>query len=731
VSTEIEAKFIVPDGKTFEALKTTSVLASFSLTPGRLFSVHDRYLDTPGGALRAAGYACRRREQEGGIIMTLKAIRTSSDPLAAAIHRRQELEVHLPADAPPALWPPGEARETALAVVRGEPLEALVDIRQERFLREVFDGERRVAALSLDIVEAARGDGLERVLELEIELSPEGTEADLAGLAGWVSSHYRLLPSLQSKLERALALREPEGFSPGGAGPAARRVRAAHPREETITLAAPEGLTREALLGELAAMGYRSRVRASREVSEVFFDSHDGALLRKGYLLAHSLDDGRWRLRKGERVEAEQEHDGESVPAAGDVPDEISRLTGARVKIPFLKGSLRETEYWLHGTTARPLRLVLGAWSLVSPVHEAGPREVLLVSARGSPLATSLPYLLTLLRERFQCREPQGTLLEQGLARLGLPVPGARIPDRFVVSAQDAVPGACRKILAGEAWRMRASLAGARGDLDIEYVHLLRVATRRARFAVRLFAALFPAEAEQGLRAELAWIAGLLGTVRDLDVMLDGLGRQVALLDAPAGFQEAVRAQLLLRRAPAHDALAAALGSERFTGLLALLESPPGAVAGEGTMNVRRFAEGRVGKAMARLGHWTGRPASGLVDADLHRLRILFKRLRYTCEFFRPLFPRELGELVNACISFQDCLGALQDAAVASAILQDLAANAALGASPGFLMSLGALVQLQRDTRQVKRGEFLERWGSVGQLSAQWQSIRGMREKSR
>jgi len=63
VSTEIEAKFIVPETETFHALEAAPVLAGFSLLPGMLVSVHDTYMDTPGRALRAAGYACRRRSR--------------------------------------------------------------------------------------------------------------------------------------------------------------------------------------------------------------------------------------------------------------------------------------------------------------------------------------------------------------------------------------------------------------------------------------------------------------------------------------------------------------------------------------------------------------------------------------------------------------------------------------------------------------------------------------------
>jgi CHAD domain-containing protein len=725
VSTEIEAKFIIPDRETFEALKAGSALGGYRLEPGRLVPVNDTYLDTPGRALLAAGYACRRREQEGGIIMTLKG----TAPAAGAVHRREELEVRLAGDSPPAQWPPGEARDTALAVARGEPLEALFHLHQERFVSAAFDGERRVATVSLDTVEVTHGAARQGYRELEIELAPDGAEADLAALASWVEGHYRVLPSPRSKFERALEIVEAESVRP----PSQRRARGARqpaPREESISLEAPPGLSEEGLLRELSAMGYAPRQRGRKNSTEVFFDSHEGALFRKGYVLGHSFENHTWRLLKGETVEAEQAFESTTPPAEGEIPAAVSRLTGSRVSIPFLQGALQETEYWLRGFAARPLRLFVRSWTFNSPFQEVAPQECLSLTARGVPQATGLSYFVTLLRERMQCGTPAGTVLEQGLVRLGLPVPGASIPAAFLVVAQDTLSSACGRILGGEAWRMRANAAGALHDLDIEFVHVMRVATRRARFAVRLFAPFLPPDAGPTLRAELAWIAGLLGEARDLDVFLAGLSKQLSLLDAPSDFEEAIRDRLARMRARAQESLAAAVRSDRFARLLASLEHPVAFQNELGAeVSVRRLAARRVDKAFAKLGRWTGRPTESLADADLHALRILFKRLRYTCEFFRPLFSREIGGLIGTCVAYQDCLGALQNSAVALALLQGIAEESSSEASPGFLLALGALIQLQRDLRRAQRGEFLGLWESAADIGARWKRIRDLGER--
>ena len=58
---------------------------------------------------------------------------------------------------------------------------------------------------------------------------------------------------------------------------------------------------------------------------------------------------------------------------------------------------------------------------------------------------------------------------------------------------------------------------------DGENVHDTRVAVRRFRTVLRVFADCFDAAAATGLDADLAWYAGLLGDVRDHQVLRDHL----------------------------------------------------------------------------------------------------------------------------------------------------------------------------------------------------------------
>jgi inorganic triphosphatase YgiF len=199
---EIEAKFVLPDMDAFQRLQTVDRLAGFALSAGRVKQVRDTYLDTVGRLILSAGYACRRREQSEGILITLKGLGGAQN----AVHRREELEIWIPSDLPPAQWPPGPARERALQLIGPAPLLPLFELQQTRTVRLMTQDERLVAELSLDDVYVKAGNREQAYLEMEVELKPQGTEDDLAGIVACLRDEWKLKPEPLSKFERALAL---------------------------------------------------------------------------------------------------------------------------------------------------------------------------------------------------------------------------------------------------------------------------------------------------------------------------------------------------------------------------------------------------------------------------------------------------------------------------------------------------------------------------------------------
>lgn len=304
------------------------------------------------------------------------------------------------------------------------------------------------------------------------------------------------------------------------------------------------------------------------------------------------------------------------------------------------------------------------------------------------------------------------------------------LPAHLHLRPDDPLTVAARKIVAQHTAQMRGNLQGALDDLDPEYLHDLRVAVRRLRSALRLLPDVMGRRRCGALRAELGWIGRILGAVRDLDVFILNLQAQTERLAEAGAITGLLVEEVRRQRAPARRALVAALGSRRFTSLvdrLDTLAASPAPRRSRGSLAVPVIEAAPVllqtaQKRVLKLGRTIG---PGSPATDLHRLRILFKRLRYTCEFFREAFADPasgadpLAEYIRAMVRFQDCLGEHQDAVVAMTRIQDLAKDLIRrGAlSPDQWLDLGGLIQVQREIAQDRRGRLRELWARFDRRS--------------
>ncbi|GIF06528.1 CYTH and CHAD domain-containing protein [Actinoplanes siamensis] len=208
--------------------------------------------------------------------------------------------------------------------------------------------------------------------------------------------------------------------------------------------------------------------------------------------------------------------------------------------------------------------------------------------------------------------------------------------------------------------------AARRGEEDA--VHKMRVATRRLRSTLKTFRRWFPAEGTADLGGELRWLAGVLGAVRDPQVLegklLSGL-RDAGPDFAPTA--QRIRAALEQRVTKGREDLAEALDSDRYLDLLdridALVDRPvPG--AGNPAKRVRKIlakADGRLDTALA----------DG-VDEELHDARKRYKQARYAVEVLAPYSGKSAKRLVKALTDLQDGLGAHQDSRVARETLREI-----------------------------------------------------------
>jgi CHAD domain-containing protein len=241
---------------------------------------------------------------------------------------------------------------------------------------------------------------------------------------------------------------------------------------------------------------------------------------------------------------------------------------------------------------------------------------------------------------------------------------------------------------------LRDNDSGVRGG-DPEAVHDMRVAVRRLRSTLRTFRPVLDRARTEPVRAELRWFAGLLGGVRDGDVLNARLADAVAaepveLMVGPVAAR--IRERLTARTEQARRALIEELDGERYAALMAdvdALDVPAGVPEGR-LRALTRKALRRADDLLAAAGD----AAPEGRDAALHEARKAYKRARYAVEVLAPAGGGAARRLTKRLTALQDVLGAHQDAVVAEALLRDYGMRAYLQGENAF--SYGLLHARQR-----------------------------------
>ena len=204
---------------------------------------------------------------------------------------------------------------------------------------------------------------------------------------------------------------------------------------------------------------------------------------------------------------------------------------------------------------------------------------------------------------------------------------------------------------------------------DIEFIHRMRVASRRIRSCLPLFEECFPSRKYREWRKEIRNITRALREARDADVQMAFLKTYTDKLE-----DESLRpgAQRFLLRLKQHrDRVQPRVNKA----LDRLLES---CVVEDMEKLSRKMRKGRqetpvnspdtYQKALAhiksRLEEIFAHEASVYIPENIkehHAMRIAVKRLRYTMEVFSPLYEGELKNQLAVCKKLQDSLGDMHD----------------------------------------------------------------------
>lgn len=438
--------------------------------------------------------------------------------------------------------------------------------------------------------------------------------------------------------------------------------------------------------------GYAKTEHArTRALKATYFDTADLALRKAGYVLRVRDEGGQFvqtvKTVNGASVATRTEVKSvvrkrqPSVKAIGDedVRDAVEKLLRRSKLAPIFTTETRRTTMRVMPEAESEIEIAFDDGAITCGETKLPINEVELELLRGRPAALAACARTLMagsdLVLSLQSKSERGYVQVRGATSLPVAAERVHLPPRANADeAFGSVVSHCLRHMTGN-W---AALVERR---DSEGVHQMRVALRRLRSALSLFAGPFrPAMAAQ--EEEMRWAAGVLGRVRDLDVFLEEVFEPAAVAHGGDPRLHALAELARERREQAWDDLLSALGSERFRALVfetsaATLVRPwtQGAEAGEALLPAKAFARERLARRYARV-RKMGRGIAKLNEHARHELRIKLKKLRYAVDFFASLWPKRRTEVFRERLgALQDVLGEMNDAAVARALVADILAT--------------------------------------------------------
>jgi CHAD domain-containing protein len=315
-----------------------------------------------------------------------------------------------------------------------------------------------------------------------------------------------------------------------------------------------------------------------------------------------------------------------------------------------------------------------------------------------------LDPILARLRGAGAGDEDQASKLVRALGARATAAPEV---DPIPVSSASTTGELARHIIAVSVASLMRHDPGVRLGDDPEDVHRARVATRRLRSQLRTFRTLLDPEWANALREDLRWLGAGLGSVRDRQVMSQRFrGRTTALIEDDAPLVAALADELQAESEEARGRLVLDMRSDRYIDLIERLVEASRAPAL--TIESHQPATAAV-PALARA-DWKRlrKGVSGMTessaDAELHRIRILAKRVRYAAEAAAPVMGKLATQFADAAAALQDVLGDHQDSVTAQGWLR------AVGQQGQRAFVAGELCAMERAAAAHDRAEWPKVW---------------------
>jgi CHAD domain-containing protein len=301
-------------------------------------------------------------------------------------------------------------------------------------------------------------------------------------------------------------------------------------------------------------------------------------------------------------------------------------------------------------------------------------------------------------------------------------------PSRPVMETGLPARVAVARVLLSFLGELEAAVDGTVDDVDIEFLHDLRVAVRRSRSAVKLLGDVLPPALVAWATPQLKLLGDLTTPSRDLDVLLHELPSLTAgLRSGPREDVEPLMVHLAGLRAEERRRLAVGLRSPRFERFRARWRASLLALATwDGQPCAGPTAAEMVVERLDRAHRRVLRHGSRITDAspaeDLHDLRKRAKELRYLLETFPPTTdPADARVAIKELKALQDVLGTFQDSEAQREALYSLATDmmATDGASARTMFAMGEIAARLQADQDTSRAQFAAMFERFSRRSAQ------------
>jgi triphosphatase len=254
---------------------------------------------------------------------------------------------------------------------------------------------------------------------------------------------------------------------------------------------------------------------------------------------------------------------------------------------------------------------------------------------------------------------------------------------------------AFRSIALGCLEHFQRNEQGLRDGGEAEFIHQARVALRRLRSAIKLFAPVLPPEFVKAYGQTWQTLAGALGDARNWDVFLEETLPPIHALFPADRDLKRLRNEARQRAKSARRSIVRLIAVREYPRLIVEFTAAVYALGDTQELSLKKFASDRLAYHSRRARKLAEKHAT-LTPDDRHRMRIAFKKLRYTTEFFAPLLPpNRLAPYLAVLGRLQDELGLINDHVTAEMLIQEVLAKRPPGPIHGWMAGRHALLVAQ------------------------------------